>query len=204
STSLIDFIFDSANVFFGPDDYWHVTAMTFGNYIDDERTRENLILALSNTSFDHTKMFKTGDPLLNGLGDTIYDPGFPSYYHVSSVSSGSFRESLHPVVSDVEDVPNKDKLIIQNYTLSQNYPNPFNPSTIIKFTIPIGVSSFNSLTTLKVYDILGKQVTTLVNDELPEGEYEVTFDASSLSSGIYFYQMITGSNVLTKQMVLLK
>ncbi|MGB5849855.1 MAG: T9SS type A sorting domain-containing protein [Ignavibacteriaceae bacterium] len=204
STSLIDFIFDSANVFFGPDDYWHVTSMTFGDFIDDERTREELILALSNTSFDHTIMYKTSDLLLNGLGDIIYDPGFPSYYYVSTISSGSFRESLHPVVSDVEDVPNKDKLIIQNYTLSQNYPNPFNPSTIIKFTIPIGVSSFNSLTTLKVYDILGKQVTTLVNDELPEGEYEVTFDASSLSSGIYFYQMITGSNVLTKQMVLLK
>jgi hypothetical protein len=55
-----------------------------------------------------------------------------------------------------------------------------------------------------VYDILGKQITTLVSEELPEGEYEVTFDASGLSSEIFFYQLITGSNILTKQMVLLK
>jgi hypothetical protein len=204
STVMDDFSFESAQIFFGPDDYWHVTSMTFGDFIDDEKIREDLIIALSNTSFDHTKMFKTSDPLLSGVGDTIYDPGFPSYYHVSSISTGSFQESLHPVISEVEDIPNKDNLIVRNFTLNQNYPNPFNPSTIIKFTIPIGVLSFSSITTLKVYDILGKHVTTLVNDELPEGDYEVTFDASSLSSGIYFYQLITGSNILTKQMVLLK
>ncbi|MFC2119437.1 T9SS type A sorting domain-containing protein [Bacteroidota bacterium] len=204
STSLNDFTFDSAHVFFGPDDYWHVTSITFGDFFDDENTKEDLILALSNTSLNQTIMYKTSDPILNGLGDIIYDPGFPSYYHVSSVSSGSFRESLHPAVSEVEDNPNKDKLILKNFILSQNYPNPFNPSTTIKFTIPIGITGFTSITTLKVYDILGKQVTTLVHEELPEGEYEVTFDASGLSSGIYFYQLITGENILTKQMVLLK
>ena len=100
--------------------------------------------------------------------------------------------------------PNKDKLILKNFILSQNYPNPFNPSTTIKFIIPIGISRFNSITTLKVYDILGKHVTTLVHDELQGGEYEVTFDASGLSSGIYYYQLITGENILTKKMILLK
>lgn len=208
STTLNDFTFDSAQVFFGPDDYWHVTAMTFGDFIDDETIREDLILALSNTSFDHTRMYRTSDPLINGLGNTIYDPGFPSYYHVSSISNGSFRESLHPVISDVEDIPNKDKLVVQNFTLSQNYPNPFNPCTNIKFTIaqsPLpGGDGRGGLVTVKVYDILGKQVTTLVNDELPEGDYEVTFDASNLSSGIYFYQLIAASKIITKQMVLLK
>jgi len=204
STSLNVFTFDSAQVFFGPNDYWHVTSMTFGDFFDDENTKEDLILALSDTSLNHTIMYKTNDPLLNGLGDIIYDPGFPSYYHVSSVSSGSFRESLHPAVSDVEDNPNRDKLILQNFILSQNYPNPFNPSTTIKFNIPNGISGFNSITTLKVYDILGKHVTTLLNDELPEGEYEITFDASGFSSGIYFYQLLTGENILTKKMILLK
>ncbi len=149
-------------------------------------------------------MYRTSDPLLNGLGETIYDPGFPSYYYVSSISTGSFRESLHPVVSDVEDIPNKDKLIVQNFILNQNYPNPFNPSTKIIFTIPNVASRLSLRTTIIVYDMLGKQVTTLVNDELPEGDYKVTFDASGLSSGIYFYQLISGSNILTKQMVLLK
>jgi len=55
-----------------------------------------------------------------------------------------------------------------------------------------------------VCDVLGKHITTLISDELPEGEYEVTFDASGLTSGIYFYQLISGSNMLTKQMILLK
>jgi hypothetical protein len=204
STALNDFTFDSAQVFFGPDDYWHVTAISSGDFMNDETIREDLILALSNISFDHTRMYKTSDPLLYGVGDIIYDPGLPSYYYISSVSSGSFRESLHPVVSDVEDIPNKDKLVLQNFTLSQNYPNPFNPITTIKFTIPAVETGHAPSVQLKVYDILGKQITTLVNDELSEGEYGVTFDTSGLSSGIYFYQLIAGSNVLTKRMVLLK
>ena len=204
STVMDEFSFESAQLFFEPDNYWHVTSMTFGDFIDDERTRENLILALSNTSFDHTIIYSTSDPLLNGVGDIIYDPGFPSFYYVSSISTGSFRESLHPVISDVEDIPNKDNFIVQNFTLNQNYPNPFNPSTNIKFTIPYVVSTYSLRTTLIVYDVLGKHITTLISDELPEGEYEVTFDASSLTSGIYFYQLITGSNMLTKQMILLK
>jgi len=208
STVMDEFSFKSAQLFFGPDNYWHVTSMTFGDFIDDERTKENLILALSNTSFDHTKIYNTSDPLLNGVGDIIYDPGFPSFYYVSSVSSGSFRESLHPVISGVEDIPNKDKFIVQNFTLSQNFPNPFNPSTNIKFTIPQsplpGGDGRGGFVTLRVYDILGNEITTLISNELPEGEYEVTFDASGLTSGIYFYQLITGSNMLTKQMILLK
>jgi len=204
STVMDEFSFKSAQLFFGPDNYWHVTSMIFGDFIGDERTRENLILALSNTSFDHIKIYNTSDPLLNGVGDIIYDPGFPSFYYVSSVSSGSFRESLHPVISGVEDIPNKDKFIVQNFTLNQNYPNPFNPTTNIKFTIPYVVSTYSLRTTLIVYDVLGKHITTLISDELPEGEYEITFDASGLTSGIYFYQLITGSNMLTKQMILLK
>jgi len=208
STVMDEFSFKSAQLFFGPDNYWHVTSMIFGDFIGDERTRENLILALSNTSFDHIKIYNTSDPLLNGVGDIIYDPGFPSFYYVSSVSSGSFRESLHPVISGVEDIPNKDKFIVQNFTLSQNFPNPFNPSTNIKFTIPQsplpGGDGRGGFVTLRVYDILGNEITTLISNELPEGEYEVTFDASGLTSGIYFYQLITGSNMLTKQMILLK
>jgi hypothetical protein len=202
STVLDDFSFKSSQLFFGPDNYWHVTSMAFGDFFDDETLREEMIIALSNTSSNHSKMYKTSDPILNGLGDVIYDPGFPSYYYISSVSTGSFRESLHPGVSEIEDNPNKDNMILQSFILRQNYPNPFNPSTSIRFTIPIGIS--NSMTSLKVYDILGKQVTTLVNDKLPEGEYEFTFDAATLSSGIYFYQLITGNNMLTKKMVLIK
>ena len=83
--------------------------------------------------------------------------------------------------------------------LSQNYPNPFNPSTTIRYSIPNARN-----VTIKVFDVLGKEVATLVNEEKSSGEYEVEFNASSLPSGIYFYQLKAGSFVETKKMILLK
>ena len=92
-------------------------------------------------------------------------------------------------------------------SLSQNYPNPFNPVTKIKFAIPnveMRHASSLQMVTLKVYDILGREVATLVNEEKPAGEYEVEFDGSTLTSGIYFYQLKTGEFIETRKMVLLK
>ena len=88
---------------------------------------------------------------------------------------------------------------VKDYYLSQNYPNPFNPSTTIKYQIPQ-----RGMVTLRVYDILGMEVTTLVNEEKSAGNYEVTFSARDLSSGIYFYQLRSGSFVETKKMILLR
>ena len=85
------------------------------------------------------------------------------------------------------------------FALSQNYPNPFNPGTIIKYQVPE-----LSFVTLKVYDVLGKEITTLVNKEKPAGSYEVKFDGTGLPSGIYFYRLKAGSFVETKKMVLMK
>lgn len=88
----------------------------------------------------------------------------------------------------------------KNYFLSQNYPNPFNPSTNIKYQI-----ANNSFISLKIYDILGKEVTTLVNENLKPGEYETTFDGINLPSGIYFYSVYSdGKLINTKKMILLK
>ncbi|HZW40366.1 MAG TPA: T9SS type A sorting domain-containing protein [Ignavibacteriaceae bacterium] len=88
---------------------------------------------------------------------------------------------------------------IIDYSLEQNYPNPFNPSTKIKYTLPK-----QGLVIIKVYDVLGKEIMNLVNEEKPSGEYEVEFDGSSLSSGIYFYQIQAGEFLDTKKMVLMK
>jgi hypothetical protein len=85
------------------------------------------------------------------------------------------------------------------FQLSQNYPNPFNPSTAIKFTIAKAGN-----VTLKVFNVLGQQVSTLINKEMTAGNYDFNFNASALSSGIYFYTLRTGNNVATKKMVLLK
>ncbi|MFI5406885.1 MAG: hypothetical protein ACHQ1D_10275, partial [Nitrososphaerales archaeon] len=92
----------------------------------------------------------------------------------------------YPIVS-VED----EQTVVSNFKLEQNYPNPFNPSTKIKFTVPSNVKGEISNVSLKVYDVLGNEIVTLVNAELSAGEYEVDFNTSSLkhipSSGIYFY-----------------
>ncbi len=86
-----------------------------------------------------------------------------------------------------------------DYTLYQNYPNPFNPSTTIRFSIPE-----ESFVTLKVFNSLGEEITTLINENIIAGNYEVEFDAADLPSGIYFYRLQTGSFVETKKMVLMK
>jgi parallel beta-helix repeat protein len=89
--------------------------------------------------------------------------------------------------------------IPESFKLFQNYPNPFNPSTKISWQSPA-----SSQQTLKIYDVMSNEVATLVNEYKPTGSYEVTFDASQLSSGIYFYKLQAGSFVETKKMILLK
>jgi hypothetical protein len=95
----------------------------------------------------------------------------------------------------------------KEFSLFQNYPNPFNPSTMIRYEIP--GQADNMLVVLKVYDVLGNEIAILVNEELPAGEYEVEFNSHSgevrnLVSGIYFYQLRSGSFIETKKMILVK
>jgi len=91
------------------------------------------------------------------------------------------------------------------FSLSQNYPNPFNPSTTIRYSIPnVIASEAKQSVVLKVYDILGNVVATLVNENKAAGNYEVKYDASNLSSGIYFYKLQSGSFVQTKKFILIK
>ena len=91
-----------------------------------------------------------------------------------------------------------------SFSLDQNYPNPFNPSTKIKYKIPDQVRNDNWLVTLKVYDVLGNEVATLVNEAKQPGVYEVEFDGKDFSSGEYFYQLRYGSFSETKKMLLIK
>ncbi len=102
---------------------------------------------------------------------------------------------------------NDDKSIKTNFSLEQSYPNPFNPTTTIKFEISnVGDAKFASPTnvSLKIYDLLGNEIATLVNEQKQPGNYEVTFDGSNLSSGVYFYKLQTGNFVATKKMIMSK
>ena len=110
--------------------------------------------------------------------------------------------------SPLTNVEYSSNTIPKSYSLQQNYPNPFNPTTTIKFEIPengFPTEAFgNDNVVLKVYDILGKEVATLVNETLKPGTYEVTFDGTSLASGIYFYSLETNQFRDTKRMLMIK
>jgi hypothetical protein len=103
-------------------------------------------------------------------------------------------------------VDESDNSVTLEFALSHNYPNPFNPSTTIKYNIPVGDANFTSpiLVQLKVYDLLGQEVKTLVKEEKPAGQYEVKFDASHLASGVYLYRLQAGEFTEVKKMILMK
>ena len=104
---------------------------------------------------------------------------------------------VNGILTDVSDEPNG--IVPDKFTLYQNYPNPFNPTTIIKYHLPQ-----TSPVTLKIYDVIGKEVKTLVNEKLDAGDHSLTIDAHNLSSGVYFYRIEAGSFVETKKFVVLK
>ncbi|MCW8804581.1 MAG: YCF48-related protein, partial [Ignavibacteriaceae bacterium] len=104
----------------------------------------------------------------------------------------------------VLDLHETENVVVKEFCLEQNYPNPFNPSTRIKFTVlSVGTRDRVSVQ-LKVYDVLGNEIATLVNEEKPAGTYEVEFNATGLPSGIYFYQLKAGEFTQTKKMTYLK
>jgi PKD repeat protein len=121
----------------------------------------------------------------------------------SELTSPDWNQSIHiDQISSINNTSNKPEL----YSLSQNYPNPFNPSTNIRYSV-----MNNEIVKLKVYDVLGNEITTLVNEMKSAGNYEVTFNTAdqssgkfSLSSGIYFYKISIGNYTQTKKMMLIK
>lgn len=127
-------------------------------------------------------------------------------YHTfmdNSLVQGKYQYRLKQIDYDgafeYSKVVEAEIFIADEFILNQNYPNPFNPSTTISWQVPVG-----SWQTLKVYDLLGREVATLVDEFKPAGSYEVEFDASHLSSGGYFYQLKAGEYVETKKLILLK
>ena len=153
-----------------------------------------------------------------------------AYYKITAVDdegneSTFSREVQAAVLDDQTTAVKNNEEIIQGFFLSQNYPNPFNPTTTIKYSIPTtvisnpqrGERSHNSNleispsgrndnvnVSLKVYDILGRELATLVNQNQKPGDYEVVWDASTQPTGVYFYQLMADEYVEIKQMLLLK
>jgi len=127
-------------------------------------------------------------------------------YNIGNVEA----DTLEFMITDNKSVYLTKQFILQytlptEFKLEQNYPNPFNPTTKIRYSIPnVGMGLAPSVVTLKIYDILGNEVTALVNEQKEPGYYEIEFNASQYASGVYLYRLQAGSFVSTKKMLMLK
>ncbi|MCU0413530.1 MAG: T9SS type A sorting domain-containing protein, partial [Ignavibacteriaceae bacterium] len=107
---------------------------------------------------------------------------------------GNWILKNNTVITEVEDFNQPS-----NYSLEQNYPNPFNPSTTIEFSIPK-----SEIVSLKVFNVLGKEVATLINGQVETGKHKIEYDATGLNSGVYFYKIESENYTETRKMILLK
>ena len=113
----------------------------------------------------------------------------------TEIAKSFYNSNFSVIPTDINQLPE----MVSDFELNQNFPNPFNPTTTISWQ-----SAFAGHQTLKVYDVLGNEVATLVNEFRNAGSYEVDFNASKLSSGVYFYQMTAGNLIQTKKMILIR
>ncbi len=118
-----------------------------------------------------------------------------NYIFAGTYGNSVWRRQL----SEIIGIQNISTEIPSKYSLGQNYPNPFNPRTAISLCLPVV-----SFVSLKVYDVMGREVQTLVNEKLQQGAFEVTFDGSNLNSGVYFYKLVTDGYSETKRMLLVR
>jgi hypothetical protein len=155
------------------------------------------------------------DPYFNGFTNddiislAVRDENTASVLVRGTTSDGTATTTMITVSSEPLAVDDNNNIIPSEYSLEQNFPNPFNPSTVIRYQLP-----YARYVTLKVYDVLGNEVTTLVNENKPAGTYseEFTINNAKLSSGVYYYQLRAGdpstgsgqSFVESKKMILLK
>jgi len=155
----------------------------------------------------------TGEPVYDGIISSWVQESISLANYLSSqfkvrfqlrtngrvTRDGWYVDDIGVLIFTIPTSSEDDVVTVTKFNLEQNYPNPFNPSTNIKYAI-----SNKQFVSLKVYDVLGNDVAILVSEQKPAGIYEIEFDASELSSGIYYYRLVAGSFIDTKKMILLK
>jgi hypothetical protein len=184
---------------------------TLGNQIDNDVFSKTMTNAESKLLFTGTGSF-TGDrgigvwrkPAGGGTsrstgGQFVFIAGRPYRWNHTDLKTNMefiltnfMGEQATTGVDDVSGIP-------LTYTLSQNYPNPFNPTTTIEYQLPK-----QAFVKLKIFDLLGREVTTLMNERNAAGKHSVRFDALSLTSGVYFYKLETDDFIQTRKLLLLK
>jgi hypothetical protein len=191
-----------------------------------DRTKVMLLTHSSIPTPGYQSTTQTADYLIQGIGaqrvpfsvtdsiGTQYSRCDTGYFHLKGYHGDTANDHLKHlyhmdkmlVVADsivrqlAVDVP-EQRSGPHGFRLQQNYPNPFNPATVIQFAVPAGALN---CTSLHVYDQLGREVATLVDDELLPGEYSVTWNAERFAGGVYFYRLQTGAGTITNKMVLLR
>jgi hypothetical protein len=147
----------------------------------------------------------------NGMSWQDMSNGLPFLSELNSI--GIFNNKIYAATSGGIYVKDIDEIITginignnnhSSYKLHQNYPNPFNPITKIKFSLPRPSKGGEQSVRLVIYNVLGKEITVLLNQQLPAGSYEVEWNASNVSSGIYYYRIETEEFTETKKMILVK
>lgn len=180
---------------------WHISAFTI-NSIDQ-------LFVCTQNWVDDTYLphfFISNDSGVNWLEN---NSGLEGYISCLNMDGKGYlyvgtRNGLFKSKKTITNIKNTNSSILTKFILHQNYPNPFNPTTTIKYSLRGHEIRKTKNVELKVFDVLGKEVATLVNEEQRPGNYHVAFDASSLPSGVYFYQLNTNSFSQTKKMVLLR
>jgi aryl-phospho-beta-D-glucosidase BglC (GH1 family) len=186
------------------------TAVTL-NWTNRTTANDSIIVDRGLNSASNLTQFAKLSPTVSQFIDPTVVKGNVYYYRLRTDISGAGIYS-YPIRTDtvgkkgikITDVKN-EPILSNSFNLYQNYPNPFNPSTTIKYSIPaFGTNRSVAFATLKVFDLLGREVAVLVNDFKQPGAYTVQWNATNFSSGIYIYRLQAGSFTETKKLVLLK
>jgi hypothetical protein len=175
-----------------------VPGLPSGYYYHRLKNLDSYLLVFHDTGIyfkhdDSTSWYSAADSLMPTFifeGESDED-----FLYAITTQNKIWKRNLPRFITDVDDL----NFTFYSFHLEQNYPNPFNPTTSIQYQV-----SSNTQVSLKVYDVLGSEVASLVDEYKPAGSYEVIFNATELSSGIYFYKLQTGSLVDSKKMIYLK
>ncbi len=192
-----------------------LTAGYSRTYTFGEQTMQDSVLSVTETvsvsAGTYNNCLKISETQFDSAGNPVFRE-----YHYYALGIGLVKNERTLPVEDAH-IDNLTSYVITgvsddavnqttcNFSLLQNYPNPFNPTTVIRYSIPdvISTEGKNLNVVLKVYDVLGNEIAVLVNEEKPAGEYDVNFNSSSLTSGVYFYQLKVGTFIQTRKMLLL-
>ncbi len=179
-------------------------SFTIGQMYDEDYPDEISSAGGSSLCFQYGNQKGAGVSYRGNFGSSVIPGGvmYLSFPLETTASDSGFENVINCAMEYFDPLSFVEQpfvTVLKDFSLSQNYPNPFNPSTMINYHLPM-----NSFVSLKVFDLVGREVATLVNENLPVGAHEAKFNASSLSSGMYFYTLQAGNYRAAKKMVLVK